>query len=141
MGFPLLDVLGIGMKIIDRVLPNPEQKAAAQLELLKLQQSGNLAELDAELKLVLAQTDINKIEAASPDAYVSSWRPTVGYICCIGLLYCFIVQPIGAWIAAAHGFAEPPVLPGNELYTLLFAMLGLGGMRSFDKVKGTTIGR
>jgi hypothetical protein len=134
MPFPLLSVFDIGSKLIDRLLPDPAQKAQAQLELLKLHQSGQLQEMDSEVKLQLAQIDVDKTEVAMT-GYKGAWRPTVGYICCIGLLYQFLVQPLAAWISGIEHWAVPPVLDMGSLLTLLTGMLGLGGMRTFEKIQ------
>lgn len=129
-------LLDAGLKILDKVLPDPGQKAQAQLELLKLQQAGELKALEADLQLALAQTEVNKVEAASPDAFKSGWRPAAGWVCVLGLLYQFLLQPLLAWGSTIQGFAAPPVLQLGDLYGLLFGMLGLGAYRSVERVKG-----
>ena len=129
-------LLDAGLKILDKVLPDPTQKAAAQLELLKLQQAGEFKALEADLQLVLAQTEVNKIEAAAPDPFKSNWRPAAGWVCVLGLLYQFLAQPLTAWASAINGWPVPPVLQLGDLYGLLFGMLGLGAYRSVERVKG-----
>jgi hypothetical protein len=129
-------LLVIGGKILDKVLPDPKAKAEAQLELLRLQQSGQLAEMDHELKLTLAQTDINREEAKNPSIFVSGWRPFVGWICGVGLGYQFLVMPLVSWYAVNHAMQTPPSLDMGTLITLLGGMLGLGGLRTFEKYQG-----
>lgn len=129
-------VIEAGLKILDRVLPDPTQKLAAQLELLKLQQAGEFKALEADLQLALAQTEVNKVEAASPDLFKSGWRPGAGWICVLGLAYQFLAQPLAAWASAINGWPVPPVLQLGDLYGLLFGMLGLGAYRSVERVKG-----
>jgi len=129
-------LLDAGLKVLDRVLPDPAQKAAAQLELLKLQQAGEFKQLEADLQLALAQTEVNKVEAASADPFKSGWRPAAGWVCVLGLLYQFLLQPLLAWGSVIQGYAAPPVLELGDLYGLLFGMLGLGAYRSFEKTKG-----
>jgi len=129
-------LIDAGLKVLDRVLPDPAQKAAAQLELLKLQQSGEFRQLEADLQLALAQTEVNKVEAASADPFKSGWRPAAGWVCVLGLLYQFLAQPLLAWGSVMQGYAAPPVLELGDLYGLLFGMLGLGAYRSFEKTKG-----
>ena len=129
-------VIEAGLKILDRVLPDPTQKLAAQLELLKLQQAGEFKALEADLQLALAQTEVNKVEAASADPFKSNWRPAAGWICVLGLAYQFLLQPLLAWGSTIQGFAAPPVLQLGDLYGLLFGMLGLGAYRSVERVKG-----
>lgn len=137
---PLLigPLLELGKGLINRFFPNPADAAAAQLELLKMAQTGELAQLAAESEIIKAQLAVNAAEAASGNAYASSWRPTVGYICCAGLGYTFLLQPLLPWFAAVFGLIVPPLpsLDTNVLMTLLLGMLGIGGMRSFDKKNG-----
>ena len=138
------DITGLGSlfdfggKLIDKFFPNPEDKAKAQLELMKMQQTGELAQLAADVDLAKGQMTINAAEAASGNTYASSWRPTVGYTCVAGLGYTFLLQPLLPWFAALFGATVPPlpVLDTNVLMTLLLGMLGIGGMRSFDKKQG-----
>jgi hypothetical protein len=131
-------VIEAGLKILDRVLPDPTQKLAAQLELLKLQQAGEFKALEADLQLALAQTEVNKVEAASADPFKSNWRPAAGWVCVLGLLYQFLAQPLLAWGSVMQGYAAPPVLELGDLYGLLFGMLGLGAYRSVERIKGKT---
>jgi hypothetical protein len=110
-----------------------------QLELLKLKQADDFKQIDVALQLAQQQTDINKVEAESPSKFVSWWRPACGWVCAIAFAYHYIIQPLAAFVLAAYG--TPVVLPEfdmNTLMTLLMGMLGLGGMRSFDKAKGTS---
>ena len=129
-------LLDAGLRILDKVIPDPAAKAQAQLELLKLQQAGEFKALEADLQLALAQTEINKVEAASPDLFKSGWRPGAGWICVLGLAYQFLAQPLAAWASAVNGWPVPPVLQLGDLYGLLFGMLGLGAYRSVERVKG-----
>jgi hypothetical protein len=135
---PVSALLDIGGKVIDRLWPDPAQRDAAKLELFKLQQSGELAQLAADTDLAKAQIAVNAAEAASGNAYASSWRPTVGYTCVAGLGYTFLLQPLLPWIAAVFGATVPPLpaLDTNVLMTLLMGMLGIGGMRTAEKIKG-----
>lgn len=124
----LFDAVG---KIADRLFPDPAQKAAAQIELLKMQQAGDFAQLDADLKLALAQSQTNAAEAAAPDLLTRGWRPFSGWVCGIGLLYQFLLRP------ALIAFGKPaPDLDMGTLLTLLFGMLGLGAYRTTEKIKG-----
>ena len=126
------------ISVIDKVIPDPGQKAAAQLAVLQLQQTGQLEQLKADVQLALAQTNVDVVEAASPSFFKSGWRPFVGWVCGIGLAVQFLLAPIGVWILGLLGHpSQFPVLDINSLMTLLFGMLGLGAMRSFDKKAGT----
>lgn len=129
-------LLEAGLKVLDRVIPDPAAKAQAQVELLKLQQAGEFKQLEADLQLALAQADINKIEAAAPDVFRSGWRPAAGWICVAGLGYQFLAQPLLEWASKWASIPTPPVLALGDLYGLLFGMLGLGAYRTFEKAKG-----
>lgn len=132
----VLDILTIGSKILDRVLPDPAQRAAAQLEMFKAQQAGEFKEIDNQLQRDLAQSDTNKIEAGSADKFTSRWRPFIGWVCGTGLAVQFLVGPLFTWIAALVGY--PIVFPSLDmgtLLTLLLGMLGLGGMRTIEKLQ------
>lgn len=124
-------------KIIDQLFPDPSAAAEARLKLLEMQQSGALAALDADLKLALAQASINAEEAKSPSIFVSGWRPFIGWCCGVGLAYVFLLYPLLTWWAAVYRPAfVPPVLAVDHLVELVMAMLGLGGLRTFEKIKG-----
>lgn len=131
----------MGQSLLDRFFPDPEQRAAAQLELLKMQQQGDFKEIDAALARDLAQADINKMEASSTNSFVSGWRPAAGWVCVLGLMYQFLLRPMAPWLLNVFGHPVPelPSLEGS-LMELTFAMLGLGGLRTFDKVKGVASG-
>jgi hypothetical protein len=121
---PITAALDIGGKLIDRLWPDPSQRDAAKLELLKLQQSGELVEITGQLK-------INEIEAASPSLWVSGWRPGVGWVCVAGLAYQFLAYPILiGWLPKIIS------LDMGTLLTLLAGMLGFGGMRTAEKLAG-----
>lgn len=124
-------------KVLDRVIPDPEQKAKAQLELMRLQQEGAFKEMDAELQVNLAQAKINEVEAASQNAFQAGWRPLAGYACVSGMIYEFLVRPLLPWLLTVCGMADVPPLPSLDqvLFELMFGMLGLGTLRSADRWK------
>jgi hypothetical protein len=87
---------------------------------------------------LLAQTEINKIEAAHASLFVAGWRPFIGWTGGAGLAYSFVVAPFVEFIARANGYVgDMPVPDSSQLLTLVTAMLGVGAMRSYDKSKGT----
>ncbi len=128
-----LDFLNIGLKLLDRVIPDPAQKAAAQLELMKQKQSGDLAQMDADVKLALAQVEVDKTEAQMT-GFKGGWRPMCGYVCVTGLGYQFLVQPLLSWASGIAHWPVPPTLDVSSLMTLLFGMLGLGALRTKEKL-------
>lgn len=132
MALDFLDsLLSIGTKIIDKVIPDPNAAAAAKLELLKLNEQGRLAEMAQELSLAKLQTDTNTEEAKSSNIFVSGWRPFIGWVCGIGLLYQFLVFPI-----LVSQIPKVVSLDMGTLITLLTGMLGLAGMRTAEKKAG-----
>ncbi|SEJ45366.1 Holin of 3TMs, for gene-transfer release [Azotobacter beijerinckii] len=121
--------------LLDKVIPDPEQKARAQLELLRLQQDGTFKELDTQLQTNLAQAKINEVEAASQSGFQAGWRPLAGYVCVAGLAYEFLLRPLLPWVLTVAGGADVPPLPSLDdvLFELIFGMLGLGTLRSADR--------
>ncbi len=119
---PISAALEIGSKVIDRLWPDPLQRDAAKLELFKLQQAG-------ELQLITGQLEINKVEAANTNLFVSGWRPFIGWVCGVGLCYQFLFYPI------AIGYMDKIVqLDMGTLLTLLGGLLGLGTLRTVEKI-------
>jgi hypothetical protein len=83
-----------------------------------------------------AQIEVNKVEAGSTNLFVSGWRPSVGWVCSIALCYHFVLQPLLMFVLSAVGKpVDLPVFDMSTLTTILLGLLGLGGMRSFEKVK------
>lgn len=124
-------------QIFDKVIPDPQAAADAKLKMMALAQSGELAVLDADLKMALGQMEINKAEATT-DMFRGGWRPAVGWTCVFGLVYQFLLQPLLPWFVAVLGGAVPPLpaIDNETLMVLLTGMLGLGGLRTFERVKG-----
>ena len=124
--------------LIERFFPDPEKKAAAQLELLKMQQSGDLAQLAAETDLAKLQIQTNIEEAKSTNWWVAGWRPAIGWVCGAGLAYAALVEPFARFAAKVwFGYTgDFPVIDTDLTLQILMGMLGLGAMRSVEKVKG-----
>ena len=122
--------------LLDKLIPDPEARAKAQLDLLKLQQDGAFKELDAQLQINLAQAEINKVEASSQNGFQAGWRPLAGYMCVAGLGYEFLLRPLLPWALTVSGVEAPP-LPSLDgvLFELMFGMLGLGTLRTADRCK------
>jgi hypothetical protein len=125
---PVTALFEVGSKVLDRVLPDPAQQAAAKLELMKLQQNGELAQ-------ITGQMDINKAEAASSSLFVSGWRPSVGWVCSAGFAVQFVIGPLAEWGAALAGHhVKFPQMDTGTMMPLLLGMLGLGGLRTAEKL-------
>ena len=125
---PLVDLVG---KISDKVWPDPAKKIEAQTALLQMQQSGELAMLEKLGQSDSAQTEINKIEAASDDKFKGYWRPALGWVCVAGFSY----QMLGRPFLIGAGFAGFPDLDMPTLSALTFGMLGLAGYRTIERIK------
>lgn len=131
-----LDLTGVGAVadlakgLIDRFFPNKTEAQKAEL-------AQAMALLQGEIESQKAQIEVNKVEAASSSVFVAGWRPFIGWVCGSALVYQYILRPlIGAGFSLA-GHAVP-VMPGldDNLYQLLLGMLGLGSLRTYEKVRG-----
>jgi len=130
----LLPLLGT---IFDKIIPDPQAAADAKLRAMELAQKGELAVLDADVRLALGQIEVNKVEA-STDLFRGGWRPATGWACVAGLVYQFLARPLLPWIVTVFGASVPPLpdIDNESLMVLLTGMLGLGGLRTFERVKG-----
>jgi hypothetical protein len=125
-------------KLLDKIIPDPVAAADAKQRLFESMQKGELAYLDADVKLALAQIDVNKEEARDPSLFKSGWRPAVGWLCVAGFGYMAILRPILPWVLTVAGVDVPPLpaIDTAEIGALLFGLLGLGGMRTAERLKG-----
>ena len=134
---PITAGLDFAGKLIDRLWPDQVQRDAAKLKLLEMQQTGELAALTAETELMKAQIAVNTAEASNEHVFVSGWRPFIGWVCGSAFAYHFVFQPFFAFLLAASNHSVVlPVFNMDALYTVLAGLLGLGGLRTFEKVKG-----
>tara|TARA_R110000803_G_scaffold9824_2_gene30613 strand:+ start:483 stop:854 length:372 start_codon:yes stop_codon:yes gene_type:complete len=119
---PRLDVVG---RIIDKVAGHVDKFTLDKEEKAQLIQEINKA-----------QIEVNKIESGSSSLFKSGWRPFTGWVCSVALCYHFVLQPFLMFVLLSIGKPmELPVFDMSTLTTVLFGMLGLGGMRSFEKIK------
>jgi hypothetical protein len=130
----LIPILGT---IFDKIIPDPAAAADAKLKAMELAQRGELAVLDADVRLALGQMAINQ-EEAKTDLFRGGWRPATGWACVAGLVYQFLLQPLLPWVVTVAGGHVPPLpaIDNETLMVLLTGMLGLGGLRTFERVKG-----
>lgn len=119
--------------VLDKVVEDKDQKAKLAHEI------ATLAEKQAH-EAAMAQVEVNKAEAQHRSIFVAGWRPFIGWVCGVALAYHFVLAPFivfgVAWIGAE--IPEIPTFDMDSLMTVLLGMLGLGGMRSFEKAKGLT---
>ena len=124
-------IFELGKSLIERWLPDPEAKRAAEMELMRMA-------ADGELKQVIAQLEINAREATHPSIFVAGWRPFFGWIGGVGFLYTTVAQPMLVWYGAAKGWPTPPEVNLDLLWVVVTGMLGIGGLRTFEKSKGVS---
>ena len=122
-------VLDLGKSLIDRLFPDKEKAAEAEREFLKMAMQGDLAQ-------TIAQLEVNAKEAAHPSVFVSGWRPFFGWSSGMGFVYSVMLHPVLNWVASIKGLPPLPELNIDLLWIVATGMLGIGGMRSFEKVKG-----
>jgi len=134
----LLSLLPFVGKIIEKIIPDPVAAAAAKQAAFDSALKGELAYLEADVRLAIGQMEINKEEAKDPSLFKSGWRPGVGWLCLAGFAYMAVVRPILPWVLTVAGLDVPPLpaIDTAEIGALLFGMLGLGGMRTAERMKG-----
>jgi hypothetical protein len=136
---PLSAALELGASVINKIWPDPVKQAEEQRKLQELFQKGDIAELNAHVKLLTGQIEVNKIEASSSNWFVAGWRPFVGWVCGFGLAYATILEPFMRFIAKLCDYAGTfPVIDTTLTMQILLGMLGLAGMRTREKEKGVT---
>ena len=123
-------VFDFGSKVIDKIWPDHAQRDAAKLEFFKAQQAGEFKEMEEVFELAKLQIGVNLEEAKSPSLFVSGWRPYIGWICGTGLAYQFLVYPI--LVAFMPKIVQ---LDMGTLLTLLGGLLGLGTLRTVEKIR------
>lgn len=130
-------LLGLAGRLIDRVIPDPTARDAAKLELFRAQESGDLQRLQMSYSAAADQVEVNKIEAGSGSNFRGGWRPAVGWTCAGGLGYQVLFRPMLEWVGTnlAH-WQPPPSIDLETLLTILFGLLGIGGLRTMEKIKG-----
>ena len=129
----IASLIGPVSGILDKVIPDADEKAKLAHQL------ATMADTHAQQAL-LAQLEINKAEAASGSLFKGGWRPFVGWVCGIALLYHFILSPLILFGVTLTGVDIPPIpkFDMGSLMTVLMGMLGLGGLRTYEKQKGIT---
>ena len=126
-------LIGPVTNLVGKFIEDKDQKAKLAHEL------ATMADTHAQQAL-LAQLEINKAEAASGSVFKGGWRPFVGWVCGIALLYHFILSPLIIFSVTLTGIEIPPIpeFDMGSLMTVLMGMLGLGGLRTYEKQKGIT---
>ena len=128
----MADITGIGSvaelatTVVNKIWPDKSQAEREQLA--------------AAVALVQGQLGVNQAEASNPSVFVSGWRPFIGWVCGSALVYHYILRPMLPWLFSVFGVNVPPPvsLDMGDLITILLGMLGLGGLRTFEKTKGVS---
>ena len=131
-------IIGSGLKILDKFIPDTNERAKAKEEIERTM-------LGEAAKALSDQRDINKVEAASPSMFVAGWRPAVGWLCVGTLAWQWFGAPMLSWMLATaqivmgHTVLLPalPTLGVAGVEALLYALLGIGGLRTVEKVTGS----
>jgi len=118
--------------------------ADQKLKLSEMASALETAALAADIEVIKGQTAINMEEAKSDSLFKSGWRPAVGWVCVAGLAFTFVLKPLLPWsvqvVCQIFGYVSAlpvmPDIPMGDLITLLVGLLGLGGMRTFEKLRG-----
>jgi hypothetical protein len=123
-------IIGAVVPLLDKFIPDAGEKQKLAHEIATMAQK--MAHESA-----MAQVEVNKEEAKHSSVFVSGWRPFVGWVCGSALMYHFILQPMLTFALALSGVSvDLPVFDMNSLLTVLMGMLGLGGLRTYEKSKG-----
>jgi len=139
MAFPILGVIAAVEGILGKIIPDPQKAAEAKIRLAELAAKGESEELAALVAMTAAQTEILKIDAASQSMFQKGWRPLAGWAAVIGAIIYPIVRVVMPWVLTVlgvDGVPELPALDTAEIMAMLGGMLGLGTMRSLERVKG-----
>lgn len=130
-------LLPFAADLIKKLFPDPQAQADAQLKLMQLAANGELATLAAATDLAKGQITTNNIEAANSSWFVAGWRPAIGWVCALAFGFKYIGGPV---LVMAAKIAEVdvvlPAIDYADLMPIMFGMLGLGALRTVEKVKG-----
>ena len=142
IGAALPTVADTAKVLVDRLVPDPAAKAAAQADVEKALAAREIALVTATADIAKGQASVNLAEAQGNDRFSSRWRPAAGWVCVGGFAYQFVLAPVLTWatnlLGVAIGAAIPPapVLSINDLMVVLTGILGLGTLRTTERVKG-----
>lgn len=129
---PLTAGLDLAKTLIDAIvsrIPDPNERERERARLEEAAQAAQNAQLQAQL-------EVNKAEAANPSVFVAGWRPAAGWVSVGGLAYNSFIQPLLAWAASMARLPAPPPVDSDTFMFIITGMLGLGGWRSLDKIRG-----
>jgi hypothetical protein len=140
MGIPILgdiidNVFGSVTDIVSEAIVDKDKKMEIQLELERIKDLAN----ERVHQEMLAQSATNTEEAKHRSIFVAGWRPFIGWVSGAGVAWTFILGPVAEWVSRLAGWqGMMPVIDASQLMTLVLAMLGVAGLRSYDKKNGTS---
>ncbi len=126
LGGPAIDAVSAVGNVVDQLFTSDEEKAQAAILMEKIRQ-----------KPQLLQAEINRVEAGHRSLFVAGWRPFIGWVCGFGFLWAFLLHPLFEWIVVLRGLdiVAPGIITDNMM-ELVLALLGLGTLRSVEKMTG-----
>ncbi|MCF6323079.1 MAG: holin family protein [Gammaproteobacteria bacterium] len=124
---------------LDNLFTSDEERLEAERELTRAKRSFDYKESKLVAEQNIAQMEVNKADANSGNFFQAGWRPAIGWVGAFALAYQFILYPLLVWALAISSLdiEPPPLIDANALYPIITGMLGIAGMRSFDKLKKT----
>jgi len=125
-GGPAIDAVSAVGNVVDQLFTSDDERAQVALLMEKLRQQPQIL-----------QAEINRLEASHRSLFVAGWRPFIGWVCGLGFLWAFILHPLFLWVVAVRGMAiTPPEIMTDNMMELVLALLGLGTLRSVEKMTG-----
>lgn len=140
---PIAEAFSAGLSIIDKLVPDKDQAARLKHE-IEMAAQAHVAEMDmaavnADFQLAVAQIEVNKTEAASENLFKSGWRPAIGWVAAAAFGIEYLVRPMLPWVIGLFSSKSIAPMPGLDMGTLMplvLGLLGLGTMRTWEKTKG-----
>lgn len=128
------DVVSSVGEALDSLFTSDEERLEQKKELLKAERDYDFKEAQLIAQQNIAQTQVNQEEARTGNLFIAGWRPAIGWIGAIALAYQFVMYPLLLWLNTE---SPPPQMETDMLYTIITGMLGIAGLRSYDKIKKT----
>lgn len=126
LGGPAIDAVSAMGNVVDQLFTSDEERAQAAILMEKIRQ-----------KPQILQAEINRVEASHRSLFVAGWRPFIGWVCGLGFLWAFLLHPLFEWTVALRGLdVVPPAIVTDNMMELVLALLGLGTLRSVEKIAG-----
>jgi len=126
LGGPAIDAVSAVGNVVDQLFTTDEERAQAAILMEKIRQ-----------KPQILQAEINRVEASHRSLFVAGWRPFIGWVCGLGFLWAFLLHPLFQWGLVIAGLEiTPPDINTDSLMQLVLALLGLGTLRSVEKMTG-----